>query len=139
MQNTSNNLNTFRILYLIKGILTLCFSLFFILYGLFGYFFSESIEFSDSTDGMPFSLDVLIFSSIGLIMMVISAIGIFLSIILGTLTLLASKYIKDLKNYNFIFAIAIVNCLTGVLGILLGVFTLVELTKPEIKQLFNKV
>ncbi len=61
-----------------------------------------------------------------------------LTISLGILNLLASKYIKETKNYNFIFAVAVVNCLTGILGILLGVFTLIELTKPEIKPLFNK-
>lgn len=98
----------------------------------------ESIQVSDSTDGMPFALDYLFFSSFGIIIFIVACIGFLLTISLGILNLLASKYIKDVKNYNFIFAIAVVNCLTGVLGILLGVFTLVELTKPEVKSLFNK-
>lgn len=138
METKSNNLNTFRILYLVKGILTLCFSLFFIVYAFLGVLFMESIQVSDSTDGMPFALDYLFFSSFGIIIFIVACIGFLLTISLGILNLLASKYIKETKNYNFIFAIAVVNCLTGVLGILLGVFTLVELTKPEVKSLFNK-
>lgn len=138
MGTKSNNLNTFKILYLVKGTLTLCFSLFFIVYAFLGVLFMESIQVSDSTDGMPFALDYLFFSSFGIIIFIVACIGFLLTISLGILNLLASKYIKDVKNYNFIFAIAMVNCLTGVLGILLGVFTLVELTKPEVKSLFNK-
>lgn len=114
------------------------FSVFFIIYGLIGLFFTQSLEATESTDGMPFAADYFFFSFFGSIMIIIACIGLIISIILGILNLLASKYIKEVKNYNFIFAIAVINCLTGVLGILLGVFTLVELTKPGIKSLFNK-
>lgn len=130
MQTKPNNLNTFRILYLIKGILTMCFSVFFMLYAGMGFFFNKAIEHSQQETELPFNF--------GWIFGIIGIIGIIVCIVLGILNLLASKYIKEVKNYNFIFAIAVVNCLTGVLGILLGVFTLVELTKPEVKALFNK-
>ncbi|TBN13809.1 hypothetical protein [Hyunsoonleella pacifica] len=130
MQTKPNNLNTFRILYLIKGILTMCFSLFFMLYAGMGFFFNQVIEHSQQNTELPFNF--------GWIFTIIGGIGIVFCIVLGILNLLASKYIKDLKNYNFIFGLAIVNCLTGILGILLGVFTLIELTKPDIKALFNK-
>lgn len=124
-----NNLGTFRILYLVKGILTLCFSLFFMLYAGFGVFFGTMLELDQSND-MPFNPGIIFF--------VIGVIGIIVCITLGVLTLLASKYLNQISNYNFIFAIAIINCLTGILGILLGVFTLIELNKPEVKQLFDK-
>lgn len=112
METKSNNINTFRILYLVKGILTLCFSLFFIVYAFLGVLFMESIQVSDSTDGMPFALDYLFFSSFGIIIFIVACIGFLLTISLGILNLLASKYIKETKNYNFIFAVAVVNCLT---------------------------
>lgn len=130
MQTKPNNLNTFRILYLIKGILTMCFSLFFMLYAGMGFFFNQVIEHSQQDTELPFNF--------GWIFTIIGGIGILFCIILGILNLMASKYIKEQKNYNFIFGLAIVNCLTGILGILLGVFTLIELTKPDIKALFNK-
>jgi hypothetical protein len=138
MENTSNNISLFRTLFLVKGILTLCFSLFFILYGLFGYIFIESIEIQDTYDGPPFSLDLIFATSFGLVFIIIATIGLIICVTFGILTLIASKYLKETKNYNFIFVVAIINCLTGILGILLGVFTLIELNKTEVKQLFNK-
>ena len=131
MENTSsNNLSLFRTLFLVKGILTLCFSLFFILYGGMGLFFASTIAANDSNVDLPFNF--------GYIFVIFGAIGLILCIAFGILTLLASKYLKEIKNYQFIFVVAIINCLTGILGILLGVFTLIELNKPEVKQLFNK-
>ena len=125
MQVATNNLSTFRVLFLVKGILTLCFSIFFIFYAFIGTIFGNIEDFKD-LDFNP-----------GIIFMVIGAIGFFFTIIFGVLTLIAAKNLKDVKGYNFIFVVAILNCLTGILGILLGVFTLVELTKPHIKQLFE--
>ena len=96
-----------------------------------GFIFSSVVDNADTNAELPFNF--------GWIFIIIGGIGLIFCIAIGVLTLLASKYLKEVKNYNFIFAMAIVNCLTGILGILLGVFTLVELTKPEIKKLFNKV
>lgn len=126
---STNNLNTFHILYLIKGILTLFFSLFFIAYAAFGGFMGKMIE-ADAENALPFNP--------GIIFMVVGIIGFVLCLVVGILTLFAAKFIKEQKNYTFIFVIAILNCLSGMLGIILGVFTLVELNKPEVKALFDK-
>lgn len=130
MNNTSNNLSTFRILFLIKGILTLCFSLFFLLYAGMGAFFSHIPEFTNGANPPPFNP--------GIIFLIIGIVGFIFTIILGTLTLITSKFIKDHKNYTFIFVMAIINGLTGVLGIILAVFTIIELNKPDVKVLFGK-
>ncbi|XMO87109.1 hypothetical protein AAFN75_02210 [Algibacter sp. AS12] len=130
MEAAKNNLNTFRVLYLVKGILTLCFSIVFIIYGCLGFLIGAMAENSDTNTELPFNF--------GWIFAIIGGIGLLFCITIGVLTLLASKYIKNLKNYNFIFVIAVVNCLTGILGIVLGIFTLIEMSKPEIKTLFNK-
>lgn len=130
MTNTNHNLSTFSTLFLVKGILNLCFSIFFILYGFIGIIIGNSEEWSHETDSFPFNP--------GLIFIVIGGLGLIITIVMGILTLMASKFLKDVKNYNFIFVMAVLNCLTGILGILLGIFTIIELTKPEIKQLFYK-
>jgi hypothetical protein len=130
MTQQSNNLDTFKTLFLVKGILTLCFSLFFIFYGCIGFIFTSIIENNETNTELPFNF--------GWVFVVFGSIGLLLCITLGILTLLASKYIKDIKNYNFIFAISIINCITGILGIVLGIFTIIELTKPDVKKLFNK-
>ena len=130
MLTSTNNLNLFKTLYLVKGILTLFFSLFFIIYAFMGVFFSKMIEANDTNNDMPFN--------VGFIFLIIGIVGIIICVIFGILTLMVSKYLKEVKHYNFIFVIAILNCLTGILGIILGIFTLIELNKPEVKQLFHE-
>jgi len=124
----NNNLNLFRIFYIIKGILNLMFTLFFVAYVLIGTYIMN-IGFNEHHNPTWFNP--------GWLFMIIGCTGAFLALILGVVTLLAAKYLKDIKNYNFILVVAILNCLTGVLGILLGVFTIIELNKPEVKTLFN--
>lgn len=131
MEIQSNNLSTFKLLFLIKGILTLCFSLFFVVYGIFGLFMGNLIESTDPNfhNEIPFNP--------GYIFVIVGGIGFIVSVTLGILALLVQKYIKELRNYKFIFVVAILNALTGILGILLAVFTLLEITKPEVKKLFD--
>jgi hypothetical protein len=126
----NNNLSTYKLLFLIKGILTLCFSLFFVFYALMGAFFASFDGFASTQNSPPFNP--------GYIFVIIGVIGFVFSITLGTLALIASKYLKEQRHYNFIYVVALVNALTGVLGILLAVFTLIELSKPEVKKLFNR-
>lgn len=126
MHVATNNLSTFRVLFLVKGILTLFFSLFFIFYGFIGTIFGHIDDFNE-----------LEFNP-GIIFIVIGAIGFVITVVLGILTLMAAKYLNEVRGYNFIFVVSVLNCLTGILGILLGVFTLVELTKPHIKALFEE-
>jgi len=130
MDNLTNNLSTFRTLFLVKGILTLLFSFFFIAYASIGGFLWNIDEITNDTNSLPFNP--------GIIFIIIGSVGFIISVVMGILTLLASKYLKDIKNYNFIFVIAILNCITGILGIILGVFTIIELHKPHVKELFNK-
>lgn len=72
------------------------------------------------------------------IFVIIGFVGFIFTITLGVLTLLTSKFLSEVRNYNFIFVMAILNALTGVLGILLAVFTCIELQKSEVKVLFSK-
>ncbi len=124
-----NNLNLFGIFFLIKGILNLLFTLFFVFYFLIGLFvINKGVH--NGGDFFPFN--------IGSIFMVIGCVGAFFALVFGILTLMASKYLKEASHYNFILVMAVLNCLTGVLGILLGVFTIIELNKPEVRALFNK-
>jgi len=130
MNNQKNNLDTFKILFLIKGILTLCFSLFFLIYAGIGIFFTEIIENTNTAGSIPFNP--------GYIFLIIGMVGFLFSLTLGILSILTSKYIKEQRNYTFIFVLAIINGITGILGILLAVFTIIELSKPHIKELFGK-
>jgi hypothetical protein len=128
--HTANNLGTFRILFLIKGILTLLVSLLFVAYASIGYFIDDFTGASGDVENMPINPSTILF--------IIGGIGFVLTVTFGILTILASKHLKEIRNYNFIFVVAILNCLTGILGILLGIFTLIELNKPHVKELFEK-
>ena len=130
METLPNNLPTFRILYLVKGILMLVFSVFPLLYAGMGVFIGNIDEFNYGPDAPPFN--------VGLIFIIIGVFFFIMVIIMGILSILASQYLKEVKNYNFIFVVAVLSCFTGILGILLGVFTIIELNKPHVKEMFGK-
>jgi len=132
MQEKTNNLSTFRTfrtLFLVYGILLILGSIFCLFYAAFGLFFltAEAPELNDPEMFNPGS----IFLVVGLIAFVVVAL-------FGVLALLSSKYIKQRKKHQFVFVTSILMCLTGLLGILLGVFALIELSKADVKELFGK-
>ena len=127
METTSNNLDTFRLLFIIKGVLTLLFSIFPIFYIFLGsfIFFQEG-----NMDNSP--------EIAGTFMVVIGIVIFLILLVAGILSIMAGSYIGSRKNYTFILVVAILNCFTGILGILLGIFTIIELSKPHVKQIFGK-
>lgn len=129
----TNNLNTFKILFIVKGALSIFGILFGGLYVGMGTFIGNSIPPNsfEQASPTPFGNDpTQIFVVVGGIIMI-------LSVILATINFLAAKFIKERRNYTFIFVAACINVLTGILGILLAVFTLIELSKPHVKGLFE--
>ncbi|MFI2742672.1 hypothetical protein ACG2LH_08030 [Zhouia sp. PK063] len=125
-----NNLNTFRILFLIKGILFFFIIILLFIYMGVGAVISQATIHDEAINHMPINP--------GIIFIIVGAVGVVFVLIFAILNILTAKYLNEHKNYNFITVIAILNCLSGILGILLGVFTLIELNKPEVKALFNK-
>lgn len=128
---TTTNLQTFRILYLVKGILNLIGSLLFLVYavsGIFLYSFSSKMATASTMPRSPYNY--------AFVFLVIGIIGFVVAIIFGLLNIFTAKYLKEGRKYKFIFVISVLNCLTGVLGILLGVFTILELNKPQVKEIF---
>ena len=77
----------------------------------------------------------------GIIFIVLGIGGFILLVVAGILNIMASKHIGQVRKYNFILIVSIINCLTGILGILLGVFAIIEINKGHVKALFeqNKV
>ena len=127
MELQSNNLNIFRILYIIKGVLTLLGSLILLGYLIFIY------SYTSETNTIP-SADIGVQS----ILAIVLGIGFLICLIVGILSLLAAKYIGQARNYTFVLVVAILSCLSGILGILLGVFTIIEINKPHVKILFDQ-
>lgn len=131
-----HQLDTFPVLYLIKGILTLAFSLFFLLYAGMGFFVTGFSALENQIMNHPD--DPLAHFDPGWIFLIIGSLGFVITIVFGILTLRVRTLLQQRKNHQFIFVMAILQCLTGVLGILLGIFTILELQKPEVKALFEE-
>jgi hypothetical protein len=75
---------------------------------------------------------------IGLMFTIIPALLIILGWIFSFCLFLAGKNLKRRTRYSFCFAIAIVSCLCAPLGTVLGVFTLIVLSRPSVKTLFDR-
>ena len=125
MSSENHNLNVFRILYIIKGILLLIISMFPVIYIFIGAFIFNDPGINDGAIG-------------GTFLIIGGSFFFLLLLVFGILTLLTAKYIGAQKHYDFIFVMAILNCLTGILGIVLGIFTIIELNKPQVRKLFGK-
>lgn len=135
----SNNLSLFKTLFLIKGILSIFGFLFGVGYAAFGMvmgtvfsIFGEAIQ-----DAASENTEIPIFNP-GYIFLIIGGGVALLFATASVLNFLASSYIGKHVKYQFIFVVSILNCLTGILGILLGVFAIIELQKPEVKALFEE-
>ncbi len=128
----ADNTNTFRILHLIYGILLLVFSMIGVFYAILGTFISTKMETEMSgseLDSLPFN-PFNFFTIIGIVLFIWMAT-------LGILNLFSAKYFKEKRKHQFIFINAILNIFTGVFGIILAIFTLIEINKPHVKNLFN--
>lgn len=130
-----NNLETFKVLYIIKGCLLAISSFFIIGFLLMSSFFLSTqgeYNFEMYSQGElpfdPFSILKFI-ASIGILVVV-------LMIVYVVCHFLTAHFLKKKKNYYFIFVMAILSFFTGILGVLLGIFTIIEITKPEVKALF---
>jgi hypothetical protein len=65
-------------------------------------------------------------------------IGYFVAwIIIAGLLLIAARLLQRRHGYRFIFAVACLECFGFPIGTVLGVFTLVVLLRPSVKQLFG--
>lgn len=127
MTSEAHNLGVFKILYIIKGIIILAFSLLPLLFMVLGvhHLHDHDLYEEDASIG-------------GIMLLSIGCLLFLFLMILGILTLLMAKFISEKRNYDFILVMAIINCLTGILGIILGIFMILELNKPEVKRLFGK-
>ena len=66
---------------------------------------------------------------------VIAGLLIITSIVINVL---AARYLKQQKNKTFTYVVAVINCLSIPLGTVLGVFTLVILSKSSVEQLYQE-
>lgn len=111
------------------------FCIFPLLYGLFyvviGIFAGAMIASApNSKDGPPAVLFGGIFVVIGLIVAIVS-------LIIGFLFFKSGRNLSKQQSYTFCFVIACISCVFMPLGTILGVFTIIVLLRPSVKEIFN--
>ena len=125
-----NNLNTFRILYIVYGCLFLLGVLAVLGYGaLLDFILDEAAKNDPNFNNAPFDPATFFAAFMG-----VFAVFFGIAAILNFYT---ATFLKETRNHTFILVVSILNCFSGILGILLGIFTIIEINKPEVKALFK--
>jgi hypothetical protein len=73
----------------------------------------------------------------GVIIAVIGAFGMILNFSWATLDVLAGRWLAQQHRYTFCFVMACIECISVPWGTILGIFTIIALTKPSVKALFE--
>jgi hypothetical protein len=124
------HLRLLSILYYIWGGLVACGSCFGALYAIIGGGVMTAAATQGGHDGPPAFVGVMFF-----------LVGAFIVLVVGTiavLSILTGRNLARKQNHTFCFVIACLSCLSVPLGTALGVFTIVVLMRPSVKQLFGQ-
>jgi len=73
---------------------------------------------------------------VGLLFIIVGGSIILLGWTLATIIILTGRFIARRNHYTFCFVIACIECLFMPVGTVLGVFTILVLNRPSVKQLF---
>ena len=122
------NLDTLALLHYVLGGLGALISCFPLIYVVLGAFVLISPEAAGKTPDVK----VVGWAFIGF--------GIFfflLGQVMAWLIIISGKKLKKRKSLQFSFVIACLMCLNVPFGTVLGIFTIIELQKPEVKKLYE--
>jgi hypothetical protein len=117
--------------YVVGGLGFLCgsFPLLHVALGLVMFFSPETMN--DGHGGPPPK-------AFGLIFAVMGGVFVLMAWILSAFTIMSGKYISQRKKWTASVIIASVQCVCFPFGTVLGVFTLVVLLRPSVKQLYGQ-
>lgn len=122
-----NNIELLSTLHYVWGGITLFASLFVLIYVLVG----AGLLFSGMGSGE------LAEQFTGGVFMLFGLFGFLLVVAIGIMSILCGKYLKERRNRMFCLVISALSCANAPLGLLLGIFTIMEIEKPEIKKEFE--
>lgn len=74
----------------------------------------------------------------GSMFMVIGLGIMFLAAAVSAVTIFAGRCLAQRRNHTFCMVVAVISCLSVPLGTALGVFTIVVLQRPSVKELFQR-
>lgn len=76
--------------------------------------------------------------AVGAILLVVGILVVLLIATLSTLTIIAGRSLARRQHYTLCLVMACISCLSIPLGTALGVFTIVVLSRPSVKQKFGR-
>lgn len=76
-------------------------------------------------------------SIVGLIMVAMALVFITLGWALAVCLIIAGSSLAKRKRYTFCLVIAAINCMSMPFGTILGIFTIIVLMRPSVKELFT--
>lgn len=130
MAQDDEHLRLLAIFHYIVGGLAALFSLFALLYAGFGLLMLYAPASPQDQGGPPPAIVGYIFIGLGVF-------GFLLGEALATCIVLSGRFIAQRRRYWFAFVTACVQCLFFPFGIILGVFTIIVLSRHSVKELFG--
>jgi len=124
------HLRLLSILHYIWGGLAACGSCFGAIYAVIGGGIMAAATQAQGQNGPP--------AVVGGIFFLIGGGIILLAGTISALTILAARNLARKRSYTFCFVIACISCLSVPLGTALGVFTIIVLQRPSVKQMFGQ-
>jgi hypothetical protein len=133
MHNDEQHLTALSICHYIYGALVgvlSCFPLIYVLVGVGLVVAAPSMEVKDPNErlGMQFA---------GGMFAIIGAVAAVIGLVSAGFTLLAGDFLRRRRGYLFCFIVAAIECLNMPLGTILGVFTIIVLVRPYVRQCFG--
>jgi hypothetical protein len=131
MTHDEEHLRLLSIFHYIVGGLATLFSFFPLIYAAFGAFMLYASAHPHMQQGEPPP------PFLGWIFIGIGGFFLFAGEALAACIVLAGRFIARRRRYWFVFVTACVQCLFFPFGIILGVFTIIALSRASVKQLFG--
>jgi len=75
---------------------------------------------------------------VGVLFIAIASFLIIMGWTLAIMLLITGRFLSKRKHYTFCFVIAAISCLFMPFGTILGIFTIVVLSRPSVKEIFGK-
>lgn len=135
MQNFPNNdrehLRLLSLFHYIMGGLTAAFSLFSLLHISMGIWFISSGDSLSVEQGSPPP------SELGWVFVSVGGIILLIGLTTAIFLILSGRFLARRTHYTFSFVVACLSCLSVPIGTVLGVFTIIVLSRHSVKQLYE--
>ena len=129
MNQDTEQLNLLAIFHYVVGGLALLFSFFPLFYSVIGGFLLYAAEHPTNQEPPP--------AFLGWIFIVLGAVFFLVGVTMAICILIAGQCLSRRKGYSFALLIACIECLFVPFGTILGVFTIVALSRESVKTLFS--